>query len=166
MTPLLDWFDDSGNAALAALVVSAVSVVVAVISLRKSSKTQRRFLEIEESRERDRVVSTKRANLVAEMVKEPADLGDRDGGIFTNSYLRIENKGQAEGRAIEVLLDGVCAFEHPVMLKGQHRVNSIGPLSSFRYTITPSISSPPPEKITLSWTDDSGTPGRYESTLT
>jgi hypothetical protein len=162
MRTVLDWFDDSGNAALAAVVVSFVSVIVSVVALRKSSTTQRRLLEIEEQREQDRVTETRKARFVARIVREDPSPGRKT----KNYYLEIENLGQSPAHDIEIELDNGPLFDHPTMLKGTNEVREVGPHSSFRYMLVPTLSTRPPQSITIGWDDDSGDRGIYRTTLT
>lgn len=166
---ILDWFDDAGNAALAAVTVSVVSalvsfasVVVAVIALRKSNRTQKRLLEIEEQREQDRVSETRKARLVAEIVREEFPLSPSS----KRTFLEIENLGQSEAREIDVALDNGPATAHPTMLRRTEEIRHVGPQSSFRYTLAPDNATPLPKNVVIEWSDDSGERGRYESTLT
>ena len=156
----LDWFDDTGNAALAAVAVSFVSVVVSLIALRKSSTTQRRLLEIEEKREHDRVSETRRARFVARIVREPGQ------NRTPNFYLEIENLGQSPAHDIDVSLDGAPVLKHPTMLQRTEEVQQVGPQSSFRYMLAPHSSARLPQSIQIAWADDSGERGKYETTLT
>ena len=49
---VLDWFDDSGNAAFAAFVLASISIVVSIIAILKSHRTQQRLRLPKASRER------------------------------------------------------------------------------------------------------------------
>lgn len=162
MAGVLNWFDDAGNAALAAVAVSLVSVVVAVVALRKSSRTQRRLLEIEEQREQDRVSETRKARLVAQIVREEPAPGQKT----RNFYLEITNLGQSPAHDIDVSLDDGSVLDHPTMLQRTEEVRQVGSKSSFRYMLAPHMSARLPQNIKIAWQDDSGEPGHYETTLT
>ena len=154
---VLDCFDDSGNAALAA------------VALWKSSKTQQRLLEIEEQREQDRVSEARKACLVARIVKEAAPRTRMSGSH--DFYLEIENLGEAEARRVAVLLDGVAILEHPVIPKQQlpqppSAGFTVGPQAHVRYILGPTQDVRGPFGIELEWQDDSGEVGRHSSTLT
>jgi len=159
---VLEWFDDSGNAALAAVAVSVISVVVSVIALRKSSRTQRRLLEIEERREQDRLSETRKARFVARIVSEEPSPGRKT----KNFYLEIENLGQSPAHDIDASLDDGPVLDHPTMLQRTKAVRQVGPQSSFRYMLAPHSSARLPQSIKIAWQDDSGEPGHYETTLT
>ncbi|MCH9034329.1 MAG: hypothetical protein IID42_07475 [Planctomycetes bacterium] len=161
MIAVLDWFDDSGNAALAAVVVSTVAVIVSVVALRKSNKTQRRLLEIEEQREQDRISVTRKARVVARIVREEPSSGRKT----TSFYLEIENLGQSPAHDIDVSLDDGPVLKHPTMLQKTEEVRQVGPHSSFRYMLAPHSSARLPQSIKIAWEDDSGEPSHYETTL-
>jgi heme exporter protein D len=47
--------------------LSAISIVVAVVALIKSQRTQNQMLRIEQARERDRQVEKRKANITAKL---------------------------------------------------------------------------------------------------
>lgn len=142
------------------LFVAGLSLLVAYFSFRKSSAVQKRQLEIEEQRERDRVVETKKARLTAQVVKEPSAHSTPD------YYLEITNSGVCQARDIEVKLDGKAAMEHPCVRKRAASITQIGPQSAARYELVVKRDIPFAQKAEIRWTDDSGEPGRYRTTLT
>jgi hypothetical protein len=83
----------------------------------------------------------------------------------TSFYLEVENKGLAPARDISITLDGAPLFEHAAMMKDQEEVTSVGGFSSFRYELY-HPSCPHPRSVTIAWTDESGEPGHYKTTLT
>ena len=142
-----------------ALGVSVGSAAVAWLAYRRSSKTEARLLVIEESRERDRILEARKAVLVARITREPSN---RPIAL----YLEVENKGLAPAHDICITLDGGTLFGHPAVVKTGEEVTHVWPQSAFRYRLAPHSSAPLPRGISLTWSDDSGEPGKYETTLT
>ena len=127
---------------------------------------QRRQLEIEEARERDRVSESRKARLVARIVS------DRPRGVpkpltLTSYHLYVENLGPAEARDVDVILDGKAYREHPVAVTNHQDIHRLGPKPShFRYSMSIASEKAPPFDLELRWTDDSGEPGLSRTTLT
>lgn len=99
-----------------------------------------------------------RACLVAQLVH----------GKGNNDYrLRIENKSAIEARDITVLLDGKPILEHPAIPQGiGGEIRQVGPWSYFQYLLAISFQTHPPFEVNITWTDDSGEPGSYRTTVT
>lgn len=161
--PITQWFGDPGHAALAAFAVSIVSIGVSIWALVISHRTQRRSLEIEEARETDRLHLQKRARLVAGIRKDIVSRGRRSG---EQHMLLVENTGEAEAREIVLTMDGQSVLEHPAIYRGQNEVRQVGPQSSFRYILSLTTQVRPPFDVEMTWTDDSGMPGQYRTTVT
>jgi heme exporter protein D len=159
VTDLLDWFGEAGHAAFAAFAVALGSLVVAMVDLVKSSRTQKRLLTIEEQRERDRLAETQKARLTARIVKEPSR------NRTPNYYLEIANNGEGEAREIRVTLDGAPVMEHRSVVMTGTDITQIGVRSSARYMLAPTQAIRLPRTVELAWVDDSGEPGHYRTTL-
>jgi len=101
---------------------------------------------------------TYRACLVAQLVH----------GKSNHDYrLRIENKSAIEARDITVLLDGKPILEHPAVPQGiGGEIRQVGPWSYFQYVLAISFQTHPPFEVNITWTDDSGEPGSYRTTIT
>ena len=155
MISLVNWFTNNGNAAFAAFFISSISVFVAAAAMFTSWKTQKRQVEIEEIREKDRQKEMRKANLVARLV-------DDDG----RDLLVIENKGPAEAREIVVSLNDKPLSEYEGFVGGQHEIHKVGPYSSFHYLMVLTMGMDISFKIAIAWTDDSGETGIYQTTLT
>jgi len=56
--------------------------------------------------------------------------------------------------------------EHTTFVGGQHDASHVGPLSSFRYFLAPTLSTRLPATINIEWVDESGESGTYTTTLT
>lgn len=157
MMNVTDWFGLPGNSEFAASILSLVSIFIAIAAMLTSWKTQKRIVEIEEAREKDRLKDLRKADLMARLVTNG---GDR---------LIIENKGSAEAREISIQLNGHPLSEFPAFVGNQSEIHRVGPNSSFRYQMAfcmglDSMVYTP--EITINWTDDSGEPGAYQTTLT
>lgn len=162
MNDVIGWFGDSGRAAFAAFVLSVLAISVSLVAWFTSWKTQRRQVQIEERRERERSVQKQKAALIAKVVREPGSRHPQ----YSSYFLAIENLGLAEARDISATLDGKDVMEHPVIAGGQQETRQLGPQSAFRYVMAPSISTPTHFAISIAWSDDSGEPGSYRTTLT
>ncbi len=155
MISLYDWFNNPGNAAFAACFISLISVFVAVAAMYTSWKTQKRQVEIEEIREKDRQKEMHKADLVALLI----DDNGRD-------LLVIDNKGPAEAREIVILLNGKPLSEYQGFVRNQPEIRAVGPYSSFHYLMALTMGMDLSFEITITWVDDSKEVGRYLTTLT
>ncbi len=130
MECIFKWFGDPGKVAFADTVISVGSIVVAIIALTISCKTQKQLLKIENRRERDRLYEKKKAYLRACGVKEMHE----HGSCF---YIHIENISMAEARNLEIFYDeeGKRLWDHPALIRGavKKEMKLIGPKSSIRY---------------------------------
>lgn len=156
MNEIIEWFRDPAHSAFSAFVVSLAAIVFSFIAWLKSRQIEKKQLEIEEAREKDRLAEKQKANLTAQIMR------DERGRLI----LRIENKGLGEARDIRVWLDGKQISDHPVFVKGQKEIFVVGPQSYFQYLIAITSSCPCPSGIAITWADDSGEPGFYRTTLT
>jgi len=157
MMNFADWFGNPGNSEFFASILSLVSLFIAIAAMIISWRTQKRIVEIEEARERDRLKDMRKADLIARFVKDVAD------------RLIIENKGPGEAREISIQLNGRPLSEFPAFVGNQPEIHSVGPYSSFHYLMAFCIgleSMVYAPEITINWTDDSGEPGVYHTTLT
>jgi hypothetical protein len=155
MTNFIDWLGNPGNASFATSVLSLISIVVASIAMYTSWRTQKRLVEIEEVRERDRQKEMRKADLAARL----KDDDSRD-------LLVIENKGPAEAREIVILLNGKPLSEYEGFVGDQKEIRKVGPYSSFHYLMVLCCGMELSFEITITWKDDSGEPGLYQTTLT
>jgi hypothetical protein len=137
--------------------ISIVSVVIAALALYVSWRNQRRITAIEEARERDRLMEQKRAALTARLA-----VGSYDEG----SFLWIENHGRAEARDIRVTLAGRPVMEVEEILPGQEEIRTLGGRSAAAYRIVMHDAFPLQVPVEVAWSDDSGEPGLFRSTLT
>ena len=143
--------------------IAAVAVGVAIYFGIKSHRLgkenadlQRRLLEIEESREHERKKATSKAQLQAGIV----NYGQH------NYRLVIENTGDCESRNVELKMDGKPFDEHQAAVKGDGKINHIGPHSHATKLLGLTLKCAPPFDFEASWEDDSGEAGHYQTTLT
>lgn len=146
------------EAAWAGVIVSLVSLVVAIFAFRKSVQAsdeansfQQRLVEIEEHREKDRLS----ANLRAELRKTE------------RSYrLYLINDGAVEATNVSVKMDGDQLKDHPAGSASKDLGSVIGPSSEISCMLMVHRGCMPPFDIELTWNDDSGQQRSYKSTLT
>jgi hypothetical protein len=155
MISTVDWFSNPGNAAFTAFIISLISVFVAAAAMYTSWKTQKRQVEIEEIREKDRQKEMRKADLVARLVNDD-----------NRELLVIENKGPAEAREIVVLLNSRQLSEYQGFIRRQPEIRRVGPYSSFHYLMVLTMGMDLSFEITIKWVDDSDEPGLYQTTLT
>lgn len=149
--------------AIGAILVSLLSIYFSFRANKKSltlqkeqTEMQKRITQIEESRERERAIQSKKACLKAELRKNKR-----------GSYrLVIKNSGQGTARNVKATLDGKPILEHPAINPGQQEITLIGPYSEISYIARITFGCRPPFKFKVTWEDDSGEPGEYETTLT
>lgn len=150
----MDW-GDSSNVITAAMAVAAV--IISLVALRHS----KRALAIEERRERkemDREAAERKQAL-------KADLRARIGRFQSENYdtLEVHNQGSAWAEEVEVLLDGIPLMRHELFAAQrpvQEKVRSIGPDRRAQYHFI-ADGQTPPLLVSVTWSDDSGEPGRY-----
>jgi len=153
MNEFVQWFGWANITALAAFVLSLVACIGAAFAWVKSHNVQKRQVEIEEKRERDRLIEKSRARLVAQIVPE-------------EGRLRITNTGLAEARDIILTMDGKPVLEHPAIPHGVQDFHLLGPGSSAEVPLAISLECQPPWQVKVVWNDDSGEPGHYRTTVT
>lgn len=141
--------------------LSFLAVLIALYAAWTSRKTQRRQIQIEEERDRVRYEQQNKANLVARIEGKKSPRGS------SQHPLVIENKGSTEARNVNFTLDGKPFQKHPTYLEGQVAEDFlIGPNSSVKFQLGINFGQALPFQIEIQWTDDSGIPRVYRSTLT
>jgi hypothetical protein len=145
------------------VVVSAGSLVVATIALRRSggaaaeaNAVQRRLVAIEEGRESERRTQSQTA------VLRPAL---RKTGKSTYR-LCVTNAGASAAKDLQVRLDGKPLAEHDAAVANNALPSLVGPHSEVACLLGLHLQCAPPFQIHMTWHDDSGEQGRYEGTLT
>ncbi len=149
--------------AIGAILVSLLSIYFSFRANKKSltlqkeqTEMQKRITQIEESRERERAIQSKKACLKAELREVERN----------NHRLVIENSGQGTARNVKATLDGKPILEHPIIAYGQQEIILIGPYSEISYITGITFGCSSSFKFKVTWEDDSGEPGEYETTLT
>jgi len=145
-------------------IISAFALVVSIVALwrgekahREANAAQRRIVEIEEQRERERRLSALQASLYPRLSRT-------ERGSYR---LCLVNSGKAEARNVRVELNGVPLNEHPVAVRGSDIPTLIGPNSEVRCVLSITHDSPPPPyEMEIRWDDDSGMDRVYRGTLT
>ncbi len=153
----------SDTASWVGIIIAMGSLVVAIIALRKSlhaqreaNAAQRRIVEIEERREKERRLDALRAKLQAEF----KDLGDGSQRLY------LLNRGVAEARNVTVRLDGMLLEEHCAGVRGVSLPALIGPGAEVSCLLGISHQCAPPFQCEVRWDDDSGSDRVYRTTLT
>lgn len=146
------------------LILPILALLVSIWAAWNSRRTakeqtvvQQRLLALETSRERDRLLDSRRARLRAEIVKRPEEY------IFA-----IRNEGNGQARAIRALVDGKAIGDHDTILNlgRKQAVHTLGPGAEARYLAAITFGSPMVYNVELSWEDDTGEPGRWQSQVT
>jgi hypothetical protein len=123
---------------------------------RENTDLQKRLLEIEEAREKERQQVTRKAQLSAHIEE-----------YGRNSHrLVIGNAGNAEARNISLVMDGKPFDEHQAAVSGEGKISRIGAHSSATRLLGITMGCAPPFELEISWDDDSGEKGSYQTTLT
>jgi hypothetical protein len=140
---------------VAALAVSGWAVIQARGTAEAQTRLQGRLLALESARERDRLLHARRARLGAEITHSGHDY-----------RLVIRNHGDAEARAVRVIVDDKSLAEHDVIsLSEDEEVTMLGPGVDVRYIMAIVMGSPMRYDVRIEWEDDSGEPGRWRSQL-
>jgi len=148
------------------IIVSIVSVfslfasIIAIFISRKAHReaitVQRRIVEIEEQRERDRQLSELKASLHPRLRKT-------DRGLYR---LHVVNSGKGLARNVRVTLDGKRLVEHGTAVQGGEIPALIGPNSEVSCLLVITLGCAPPFKIEVEWDDESGKDRIFQGTLT
>lgn len=111
---------------------------------------------MEQSRERDRREAAQSAGLVTtlEHLRQP--------GCYA---LHVENNGASEARNIEITLNGRPLSKFPKIYPDPEANYTIGPGSTLDFRWKTSAELSPPFAAKIKWSDDSGKPGLYKTTL-
>ncbi len=145
---------------LASLIIAALAFLVSIWSIiaasrngKEQNKLQKRLLNLEEARERDRQRASRSANLRAWIEREP------------HYTLIIKNEGDSEARSVKTLIDGQPVLSHPLVPRGLKEMIQLGPGATISYLLAPSMGTNPMISVSLAWQDDSGDPGQWSSQL-
>lgn len=143
-----------------AVVMSGLAILASNNVAKKNEKLQKRLVDVEESllniektREKERIEQSKTANLLPQRLK-----ANKTG------ILRIENRGDAEARNIQVIINNKS-----LSLWEEFLDKEINPISAhsnydFRFNLNQGAIRDS-WKVSISWNDDSGKPGMYQGNL-
>ena len=123
---------------------------------RANIELQKRLLAIEEDREEVRKKTAAKAFLQARIIEH----GRAGHKLF------IENTGNGPARNIVIKMDDLPFNEHPIAVRGVGEINVIGPGAHVTKVLTLTLARRPPFQLKLTWDDDSGERGEYQTTLT
>lgn len=145
------------------LLISAASLIVAILALIKSAGAQReanaaqqRIVEIEEGPEQARRDEAHKATLRPELRK-----------TGTHSYrLYLLNHGAAEARNIQVTMDGKALAEHAAAVGNDRMSQMVGPHAEISCLLSIHMGCTPPFDLLFTWDDDSESERSYRTTLT
>ena len=154
MNEFIQSWSDGGYAAFTNFGVAVLSLIVAICAWVSSSKANRRLIAIEEGRDRKADKAEAKARIVAGIVNPARH----------TYHLVIQNDGMGQARDIRITLDGREMLSHPAVPR-QELKTSLGPMSSVKYMLSPSLGTPNPSSIRIEWCDDSGDAGLFESHL-
>ena len=138
-----------------ALGVSIWSVVTTRLMAQRQTELQGRLLALEAARAEAQARETLRASVRAAIQKVGSDW-----------RLIVLNEGQATARKVMVELDGGPLLAHALVPRGQDEVTKLGPGTSARYLLAPTMGSPMKVNACVTWADDSGGERSWESELT
>jgi hypothetical protein len=145
------------------VIISGFSLVVAVLALTISWRTARRQLQIEETRESDRKIREKKADLIAYIKRETIHRGTSSAEQY---FLYLENKGLCEARNINLTIDGQKITEHRCFLKGTAEIRQLGPGATGEYLLSMPMDMSAPSETKITWEDDSSKERQWSTTLT
>lgn len=136
-----------------AIVISGCSFIFVVW---KTNKIEKRQLEIEEAREKDRVSNKKQALLSAVFEKHPIQSVNMKKHALKDVIV-IRNKGLCDARDVTILLDNKPLLEHAGIRKGQPEFKEINADSSIAYDLDiNSRGGVRPREYDISWQDEAG----------
>jgi hypothetical protein len=150
---------DTGS--LIGLALSAVAIVVALVSSRRANaiaaeqtRIQERLLRLEARREAARDAATQKAILRAEIVPSGS-----------SRKLLITNIGEAKATSVQVTMDDLPILEHDLVPKGVPEIREVAPGGTIPYLLATHMGSPSVVRVRITWEDDSGARGDWSSTL-
>lgn len=148
---------------MSGLVLSAGSLIVSVVALWKSSHAQheanaaqKRLVEIEEQREKDRQAESGQAKLRPELRKTSRG----------SHRLYIVNQGDVEARNIRVEVEDTPLIGHAAAVQGNPMPGFVGPHCEISCQLGLHHGCAPPFKIRIRWDDDLCKDQQIETALT
>ena len=152
-----------GTGEIISLILAALSLLVSAAAFYVSWRNQKRILDIEESRDRDRRIAGKKARLKAHIEEKERKVSGSIA-IHRTHYLVVENEGSGEASNVNLQIKGKPVSECTFIVKTAE-VKQVGSRSSFSYELK-GFAQHLPLDVRISWHDDSGEDGSYSTMLT
>lgn len=146
--------------AVIGIVISFISVAVATWSARKSNKyrkeqieLQRKVVDLEEQRERERKIKEDRALLRAEI-----DYLEHHKGYYKlANYMAIKNLGNMKAEYIRMYVNGEPVSTQRYMMRHHsHILNDMSPGGPNKWSLSIDEETPDTVDIELKWDDETG----------
>jgi hypothetical protein len=137
-----------------ALLASIWSVIESRRSSNKNVSLQQQMLRLESGRELERRIAGLKAQLVAFVAKS-------DG----RERLYFRNQGSASAREIEVLVDEQPLMGHPLVMRSDRDLLTLGPSAEVSFGLLKYDGRPDSIRVALHWADESGDRSHWESDL-
>ena len=147
----LGWW--SFAVSIGALAVAVWAVLTSRTTSAAATQVQARLLRLEGARERDRLATARRANIVAFVIT-----ADRNTRIY------FRNEGEGTARAIQVLMDGRPLSEHDFAVNGDPPPETLSARGEAHCLLAPFMGGPVRARARVTWEDETG-PGEWESDL-
>ncbi len=122
---------------------------------KASSRVQRKLVEIEQARDKERTVEKSKAKLAANPVKR---MNRRGIPVY---QMEIVNQGLAAAKKVVVKIEE----GHRWAARANREIPEIGAASSYMVPLDATKARVDPFKVELAWEDDSGESGRYKTTM-
>jgi hypothetical protein len=152
---------------ICALVISAITAVYSYLQGRKSNslqqeqtELQRRVVNLEEKREKDKQKERIKADVKAEVVFRKTAKGKRA------NKLRIYNEGAGAAENVRIKINEDPITECNFIITDQDSFDIIAPGSDIKLTMATSFDSPPNWKTEVFWNDKTGMDNKFETILT
>jgi hypothetical protein len=143
-----------------ALVLSMLSIVLSAWMSWRQNRLQERLVELETSREHDRLKAARSTTVVASIEHER-----RPDTRFTESFLQVSNTGATGARDIQVTIDDTPLVQHAHVFVEDPAVTQLGAHASARYPVAVPFGSASVVVVRVTWTNESDEPGEWKSQL-
>jgi hypothetical protein len=145
--------------ALGALLIAGMSYFrTSSLTARQNTLTEeqntlaKRMLSIEAARERHRTLEGQSAAVRAAIEHGASD------------RFHLWNEGKGTARLIDARIDGEpLGHENDVLVGDEELIRTLGPGGHHRYVMAIAMGSKPRVHVSITWEDDSGVPGHWES---
>jgi hypothetical protein len=158
------WLADNWVAVVAAI-IAGLGILASIVASRRSSAAQARQLEIEEKRDEGQLLERHQAKLRLSTIRS---LGEKQWVDESSSKtinakcyeVPVHNDGHASASDVQVRFDK--KLDHPAIRKVA-ATSEVDPSGTILFEVAayPNL----PSSIEITWSDASGTPGRFRTTL-